>query len=123
MKTKTKVSKQESKKTNSELVETIRLAKSNKNWLGVAGMLSSPRKNWNNLNLSEIEESVKEGETILIPGKILSGGEITKKVKVVAMGFSEKAKEKLLKSKSEAVLVLEEIKKNPDAKGLKIFKK
>ena len=122
MKTRTKISKQELKKTNSELVETIRLAKKNKNWLNIAGMISGPRKNWKNLNLGEIEERIKDGETVFIPGKILSGGEINKKSRIIALGFSEKAKEKLLKNKSEAILLLEEIKKNPEAKGIKILK-
>ena len=58
----------------------------------------------------------------MVPGKVLSQGEISKKIKVVALSFSEKAKEKLLKANCEILSILEEIKKNPDAKRIKILR-
>ena len=42
--------------------------------------------------------------------------------KIIAFGFSEKAKEKLLRAKIEFSKINEEIEKNPDAKGIKILK-
>ena len=122
MKSKTKIEKQLQRKTNSSLVNTIISAKKNDKWLEVAEILSGSRRKMANLNLKKIDEESKVGETIIIPGKVLSQGEITKKIKVVALGFSEKAKEKLLKSKSEILSILEEIKKNPEAKGVKILR-
>lgn len=121
VKTKTKISKQEKRKTNPSLVETIRLAKKNEKWLDVAGLLSGPRRRKVNLNLSEIDKEVKEGDSVLIPGKVLSQGNVSKKIKVVGLGFSKNAKEKLLNSKCEVVYIKDEIKKNPSAKGLKIL--
>ncbi len=122
MKTKTKISKQEKRKTNPELVETIRKARKNEKWLEVAGILSSSRKKRAEINLDKINKESKEKDIIVIPGKVLSQGEINKKIKVVALGFSESAKEKLLNSKCEIISILEEIKKNPEAKGIKILK-
>ena len=121
MKSKTKIDKQLVRKTNSELVETILLAKKKEKWLEVAGLLSSPRSNMNNLNLDKIDNQVKDGETVLIAGKVLSQGELTKKVKIIALSFSTKAKEKILKAKGETSLILDEIKKNPEAKGLRVL--
>ena len=92
------------------------------NGLDVAGILSSPKINRVNLNLNEINEKAKDGETILVPGKVLSQGEIEKKIKVIAFSFSEKAKEKILKAKGEVSSISDEIKKNPEAKGIKILK-
>ncbi len=125
VKSKTKIEQQSQKKNNPQLVETIRAAKktSSKFWLEIAGVLSSPRRNAIALNLNEIEKITKEGDSIVIPGKILSQGEISKKIAVIAFGFSEKAREKLLKTKSLAVNMIDEIKKNPEAKGLKKFEK
>ena len=123
MKSKTKISKQTKKKTNPDLIETIQSAKKNEKWLEVASLLSTPRRKRINLNLSKIDENVKEGDIIVVPGKVLSQGEITKKIKIVALGFSEMAKEKLLNAKCEVILLLNEIKKNPDAKEIKILKK
>lgn len=120
MKSKTLIEKQVKRKTNLELIETIRVAKKNKAWFEIAGMLSSPRRKRISLNLNEIDAQIKN-EIAVVPGKVLSQGEVTKKIKVVAFNFSEKAKEKLLKSKCEAVSIINEIKKNPSAKNIKIL--
>ncbi|MBA7674633.1 hypothetical protein ES703_82853 [subsurface metagenome] len=121
MKTKTKIDKQIQKKSNKELVETIIAAKKKDKWLKVARILSGPRRKAVSLNLGEINENSKDGETIIVPGKVLSQGEISKKVKIVALSFSEKAKEKLLKSKIPSSNIIEEIKKNPDMKKCRIL--
>ncbi|MEK6828964.1 MAG: 50S ribosomal protein L18e [Nanoarchaeota archaeon] len=121
IKSKTKISKQAERKTSSNLVETILSSKKNNEWNEVASILSGPRKGRVNMNLGEINRLSKAGETIVIPGKVLSQGEIDKKIKLVALGFSENAREKILQSKSEIESLLEEIKKNPNAKGVKIL--
>ncbi len=121
MKSKTLIGKQVERKSNPELVETIIAAKKKKEWLEVAHILSEARKSRTNLNLSEIEKKADAGETIVIPGKVLSQGELNKKIKIVAFGFSKGAREKILKSKSEVSSILEEIKKNPDAKNVRIL--
>lgn len=120
-KSKTKIEKQLQKKTNSVLVETIIAAKKKEAWKKVAEMLTAPRRKRMDVNLERIEKETKAGETIVVPGKVLSQGEMDKKIKVVALSFSEKAKEKLLNSKCEALTILDEIKKNPDAKNIKIL--
>ena len=93
MKSKSLIEKQLRKKTNPELVETIIAAKKHKNWLKIAGLLSTPRKKHKTMNLKDINEISKEGETIIIPGKVLSQGEINKKIKITALSFSQKAKD------------------------------
>ena len=114
-KSKTKIEKQTKRKVNLELVETIRVAKKNKAGLEVAGILSGPRRKRININLSDIKEEV------VVPGKILSQGEASKK-KIVAFSFSEKAKEKIIKAGGKAINIIDEIKSNPEMKGIKILK-
>lgn len=121
MKTNTKISKQIKKKSNSEIVETILNARKNKAWRKVAEVLSGPRKKMPGLNLSELSKTAKEGETLVVPGKVLSQGELDKKIKVVALAFSESAMGKITESKSEFSTINEEIKKNPEAKNIRIF--
>ena len=123
MKTKSKIEKQLQRKTNSQLVETIIACKKNKAWLKIAEILSGPRKNRLNLNLNELNKKIKDEKVVVVPGKVLSQGELDKKIKVVALDFSEKATEKIKKSGIETLTILEEIKKNPEAKGVKILKK
>ncbi|MBS3094134.1 50S ribosomal protein L18e [Candidatus Pacearchaeota archaeon] len=121
MKTKTKIEKQLTRKTNPVLVETIILAKKNPAWKRIAEVISSPRKQKREKNLDEISKSSKEGEGIIIPGKVLSQGELNKKLKIVALTFSEAAREKILNHKGEAITIFDEIKKNPEAKNLRVL--
>ncbi|MBU2615516.1 MAG: 50S ribosomal protein L18e [Nanoarchaeota archaeon] len=120
-KTKTKIEKQLKKKSDSELTEIIILSKKHPAWIRVAEVLSGPRRWTPSFNLSEINESAKDGEVVVIPGKVLSLGDIDKKIKIVAKKFSEKAREKLLKGNVEISMIVEEIKKNPEGKGIRVL--
>jgi len=122
MKSKTKIGKQIERKTNPELVKTIKAAKKSKSWEEVAAILSGPRKNFVDLNLGEINSRAKDREIVVVPGKVLSQGEITKKIKIIALNFSEKAREKLEKGKISYSNITEEIKKNPEGKNILILK-
>ncbi len=122
-KSKTFIEKQLQKKNNPKLIETLLLAKKEDKWLEIAGILSGSRRKRINLNLNEINDQAKEKEKIVVPGKVLSQGEINKKIKIIALSFSEKAKEKLKKSGCEISNILNEIKSNPSAEGIKVLGK
>lgn len=122
MKSLTKIKKQSRKKTNQELVETILKAAKNEKWMDVARILSGPRRSRVNVNLEKINEEAEDGEKILVPGKVLSQGEVSKKIKIIAMNFSENAREKLSREKKEFSTIDEEIKKNPNAEGIRILR-
>ena len=119
---KTKIKSRIKRKTKSELAETIRLATKNESWIKLAAILSGPTRQYSSVNLEEIEKQTTVGDTVIIPGKVLSKGEITKKVRICALSFSQTALDKLKKTKSEAVSILEEIKKNLKASGVKLIK-
>ena len=110
------------RKTNPEIDQILRLALKNKNWESIAKVLSGPTRQHSSVNLSLIDKQTTPGDTVIIPGKVLSQGEITKKVRICSIGISAGAKEKLKKTKSEYVSIMEEIKKNPKAQGLKIIR-
>ncbi|MEM4181825.1 MAG: 50S ribosomal protein L18e [Candidatus Pacearchaeota archaeon] len=117
---KTKIEKKASKKTNKELAKLINSLK--KINLEYAHYLSFPKRKRIEKNLDEIEKETKENDVVFVPGKVLSSGELNKKIKIIAWKFSEKAVEKIKKSKSEAILIEEELKKNPQLKGVKLLK-
>ena len=123
MKSKTKIDKQSKKKTNRELIETIALAKNNEKWREVAEVLTRPRKKIPQINLNELIKNSKEGKILIVPGKVLSVGEASKKVHVAAFRFSEKAKEKIIKAGGSALKIIEEINKNKEGKDIIIIKK
>ena len=122
MKSKTLIKKQLGRKTNPELVDTIRNSIKNEKWIAVARILSGSSGNQSSVNLDEIEKNTKAGETVVVPGRVLSNGELSKKVRICALGISNKAIEKLKETKSEFVTILDEIKKNPKAEGIKLIR-
>ena len=118
---KTKLFERLEKKRSPEIIETMLACKKNEAWLNVGQIISGSRKRMPIVNLDKIDKESKLGDVIVVPGKVLSQGDVTKKIKVVALDFSSNAKEKLAQSKSEMVKLIDEIKKNPEAKGIKIL--
>ena len=57
IKSKTQIQKQLTKKRNSELVETIILAKKNLKWIEIASILSGPTRIQPEINLNFIEQN------------------------------------------------------------------
>ena len=85
---KTKIEKKLKRKTNEELVRTIIKAKKNEKWLEVSSALSIPKRKAISANLNEIENEAVHGETIVVPGKVLGKGDLSKKIKISAFSFS-----------------------------------
>ncbi|MBI2629133.1 50S ribosomal protein L18e [Candidatus Pacearchaeota archaeon] len=119
---KAKVEKKLRRKTNPNLVETIIAAKKNMKWLEIANLISRPKRKQISVNLDQIDEKVKDGERVIVPGKVLGDGQLNKKISVIGMAFSQSAKEKLKKNKIETGFIIEEIKKNPEAKNIRIIR-
>jgi len=107
MLSKTKINKRKLRKRNPEIVETIELA-NKKNLLKLGMEISAPRKIHKSVNLSDLNK-INDKE-ITIVGKVLGKGDINKKIKVVALGFSKQAREKLEKAGCEIKTIREELK-------------
>jgi len=118
----TKMKSRIRRKTDPELVETLSKARKNEPWSGIAKTLSGSTKNQSSVNLNQIDKESKVGDTVLIAGKVLSKGTLTKKIRIAALSISTPALQKLKESKSEFVTILSEISKNPKAEGLKLIK-
>jgi len=116
---KTKIDKRMKKKTDSELVETILLAKKSNPEL--ATLLAMPTRKRVTLNLDEIGKKIKEEKTAIVPGKVLGKGQVDKKIKIIALNFSAGAIEKLKKGKIEISTINRELKHNKKVEG-KILK-
>jgi large subunit ribosomal protein L18e len=119
---KTKTKQKQRKKTNPNLVSTIGKANKEKNWVKIAHLVSVPRRKLSSVNLDQLDKESKEGDTLLVPGKVLGQGDVSKKLRIVALSFSQTARDKLKSKKCEIVSVDEEIKVNPQARGIKIVK-
>ncbi len=115
---KTQITKRTDKKRNPEIMETINLAKKN-GLLDLAKKLSAPRSQYKNVNLDDLEKA--EGDKILVVGKVLGSGSISKKIGVAALAFSESAKEGLNKAGCDVKTIKMAIEKNPKMEGVTIL--
>ena len=118
---KTRLKERARKKTNPEIAATILLASKTPSWLKYAKLLSAPTRKHVSVNLDEIDKHAKTADTILVPGKILSLGNITKKIRVCSFSISKAAKGKLKETKSDWLPIIKEIKENSRAEGIKII--
>ena len=84
----------------------------------VANDLRKPTRVSREINLSKINRFTKENEIIIVPGKVLGGGELDHKLTISAFKFSGSALTKIEKSGSK-IIPLDEISKEPLA-GKKI---
>ncbi len=118
---KTAIGRRIPRKTDEYIAETALVAKNQKAWMRIAQLVSGSRKKYSAINLDRINNESENGDIIVIPGKVLGNGDLDKKIKICAIYFSDSAAQKIKKSKSEMVKIIDEIKSNPSAKGVKII--
>ena len=118
---KTKIKKRIEEKTNPETKKLVTyLNKQSKPlWQQIAKYLSYPKRKLVEVNIDKINKITKDGETIIIPGKILSKGNLDHKLTIAAFKFSKKAKEKLIK-KADLLTIKELSDKISQFKGINI---
>ncbi|VVB60287.1 50S ribosomal protein L18e [uncultured archaeon] len=87
-------------------------------WADVADRLAKSTRRIPAVNLSKLERFCEKGDTILIPGKLLSQGAITKPVTIGAFKISAAGKHKVEKAGGKVMTIQELMKRN--AKGSKV---
>lgn len=112
--------------TNPQLRALIRFlrkaAKENRAriWRYVAELLSRPRRRRVAVNLSRIDRVANDGDVVVVPGKLLGGGSISKRVTVAAWRASKSAIEKVVNSGGEVISIAELVRRNPRGSNVKI---
>ena len=118
-KSKRKINERMKNKKNVYLAEAIYLAKK-MGLIELATAISVPTRMHADINVGDIEDS--KSDVIIVPGKVLASGNIKRKAKIYAFGFSQQAMEKLQKAGCECRIILDALKKNEKIKG-EILKK
>lgn len=90
-------------------------------WKRVAKDLEKSTSQRRIVNLSKISRYSTDNEVIIVPGKVLGSGELTKKVTIAAYQFSEQAIEKIKQAKGTIIKISELAKKNPKGNKIKII--
>ncbi len=80
-----------------EWLEAVKKASSEKKgiWKSVYKHLAVPRRRRVSVNLFKLDKYTKDGDKVVVPGKVLSTGKISHSIDIVAMEYSAKALEKL----------------------------
>ena len=109
--------------TNPIMKETIaRLREQEaKLWKRLARELSKSTRSRRRVNLSKIQRFAKDGETVLVPGKVLAAGILLKKVNVAAWSFSAEAEGKIKSAGGKTISIDTLVKENPKGTGVKII--
>lgn len=89
-------------------------------WQRLADDLKKPTRQRRIVNLYKIEKYAQEGETVVVPGKVLNAGELSKKINVAAFSFSKAAEEKINKI-AKTLTIRELMEKNPAGKKVRIL--
>jgi large subunit ribosomal protein L18e len=109
--------------TNYQLQQVLTDLKAvdNKFWRRIYRDLNKSSRQRKQVNIYKIDKYAREGETIVVPGKVLSVGNLSKKVDVAAINFSKEA-EKKIKDKQGKVLTIKQLfQSNPEGKNVRIL--
>jgi len=114
-------------KENSELVRLIvelrRAARSQHApiWSTVADRLERPRHQVTPVNVGHLDRLTESGETVVVPGKLLAEGGLSKKLTVAAVAYSKEARTKIHAAGGVAISVHDLLKTKPDGTGVRLF--
>ena len=90
-------------------------------WRDVSKRLMAPQKNRVEKNLGDLSRVTKNGDIVIVPGKILANGALDKKITIACYAISKSAAKKLEASESKRMSIEELVKKYPSGKGVRII--
>ncbi len=90
-------------------------------WRATAECLSRPRHQVFPLNVGHLERLAEAQETIVVPGKLLSEGNLTKPLTIGAVSYSSEARSKVQAAGGTTLSILELIKNYPSGKGVRLL--
>ena len=90
-------------------------------WEDVAERLEKPRRTHAEVNLGRIERYARENETVVVPGKVLGSGALSKEVTVAAVDFSGSAQTKI-EQVGETMKLEQVLEQNPDGSNVRVIR-
>ena len=90
-------------------------------WKRIAEELKKPSRNKRVVNISRINRHSKDGDFVVVPGKVLSEGKLEHKINIAALSFSEESLKKIKESGSTKMDIEDMVKKKPEGSGVKII--
>jgi large subunit ribosomal protein L18e len=109
--------------TNPVLLNTIELLQEQDAsvWNEVAENLGKVNRRRPEVNISDIERNAEDGDTVVVPGKVLGSGRLTKDVEVAAFKASNSAKNHINEN-GEFKFIEDLVDENPEGSDVKVIK-
>ncbi len=114
--------------TNPEVQNLINFlhvqARTNKTkiWRSIANYMSKSKRSRIAVNVGKLVRLTSNGETVIVPGKVLGSGLIDHKLIVAASNFSPNARNKIESAGGKCIDLYELVKKNPKGSNIKIIR-
>ena len=114
--------------TNPELASTIghlkRASRQHQTplWLTVATFLGKSRRTRIVLNLGQVSRHAKDGDVVVVPGKVLGSGFPRSKLVIAAFKFSPRALVKVEKAGGRCIPLLKLVEENPDGTNVRLIR-
>ena len=115
------------RKQNSELVRLVgelrRTARTQHVplWACVADTLERSRHRVRPVNVGHLERLAHPEETVVVPGKLLAEGSLTKPLTVAAFAYSAEARSKVRGAGGQALSLHDLLKARPDGAGVRLL--
>jgi large subunit ribosomal protein L18e len=90
-------------------------------WGSVADRLERARHQTTPVNVGHLERLARPQETVVVPGKLLAEGPLTKSLTVAAFAYSAEARAKIVAAGGSAVSVHDLLKSHPDGAGVRLL--
>jgi large subunit ribosomal protein L18e len=100
------------------LDELSKVGKNEKNaklWDYVYKLASRPKRRRIAVNLSKLQKHAQSGDNVIVPGKVLGGGKLSKELNITAVEYSHDAEEKIKKANGK-ILGLQEMRKKENVR-------
>ena len=89
-------------------------------WRDIAERLEKPTRRWAEVNVEHVEQTVRDGEIAVVPGKLLGDGVVTKKLEIAAWSASASARAKVEKAGGKVWSLNEFAAKAKDGRNVRI---
>ena len=90
-------------------------------WGSVADRLERPRHQVVPVNVGHLERLASPEETVVVAGKLLADGALTKRLTVAAFSYSAEAKAKVHAAGGQAISIHDLLKSRPTGAGVRLL--
>jgi large subunit ribosomal protein L18e len=90
-------------------------------WKSIEKKFKSSRSNRSEVNVSKLDNITKEGDIVIVPGKVLGSGIINHKIILSCFAISVTAMKKVIDCGGEVITINELVEQYPDGKGVRII--